>query len=186
MNNTEQLTQFALQQHFDDHWVQIFETLCTDVGINNLPQTTVEQGNCLLLLLKHNQATPEFVKNLLGYSLQKGMPLSVIDHILNSDLDKDGRALSQELFEDYTDPFEKEAGEQGAGGRGDGSGGDSTPPEREPLNRSGGLRPMFRSAPQQKKGVISPCSLPPSPCLFVEVDSRPQMCRNSRQIELEL
>jgi len=31
------------------------------------------------------------------------------------------------------------------GSRGEGSDGDSTPPEREPLNRSGGLRPMFRS-----------------------------------------
>ncbi len=34
---------------------------------------------------------------------------------------------------------------------------DSTLPEREPLSRSQGLRPMFRSAPQQGEGVISPC-----------------------------
>ncbi|BBD63407.1 hypothetical protein NIES2109_62570 (plasmid) [Nostoc sp. HK-01] len=106
MNNTEKLAQFANQQHFDERVVQIFEAVYQDVGINNLPQTTVEQGNCLTEVLKHNEATPEFVKNLLGYSLQKGMPLYVIDHILNSDLDKDGRTLSQEIFEDYTDPFE--------------------------------------------------------------------------------
>ncbi|MBD2472157.1 hypothetical protein [Nostoc sp. FACHB-145] len=106
MNNTEKLAQFANQQHFDDRAVEIFQAVCQDAGINHLPQTSVKQGNCLIEVLKHNEATPEFVKNLLSYSLQKGMPLYVIDHILNSDLDKDGRSLSQELFEDYTDPFE--------------------------------------------------------------------------------
>lgn len=105
MNNTEKLAQFANQQHFDERVVQIFEAVCQDAGINNLSQTTVGQVNCLIEVLKHNEATPEFVKNLLGYSLQKGMPLYVIDHILNSDLDNDGRSLSQELFEDHTDPF---------------------------------------------------------------------------------
>jgi hypothetical protein len=106
MNNTEHLSQFVQEQHFDERTVQIFKAVCQDVGINDLPQTTVEQGNRLTEVLKHNEATPEFVKNLLSYSLQKGMPLYVIDHILNSDLDKDGRTLSQELFEDHTDPFE--------------------------------------------------------------------------------
>ncbi|MBG1244284.1 hypothetical protein F8R90_24910 [Nostoc sp. NZL] len=56
------------------------------------------------------------------------------------------------------------SGEQGRRNRK----GDSTPPEREPLNISGGLRPMFRSAPRLLDGVISPCSLPLSPCLFVD------------------
>lgn len=46
---------------------------------------------------------------MLVYSLQKGMPLYVIEHIMNSDEDRDGRTLSQELFEDNTDPFETDA-----------------------------------------------------------------------------
>ncbi|MEH2199955.1 SWIM zinc finger family protein [Nostoc sp.] len=64
--------------------------------------------------------------------------------------------------------IEKEAREQGAGGKGDSSDGDSTPPELKPLSRSGGLKPMFHSASGQESGIISPCSLPPSPCLFVD------------------
>jgi hypothetical protein len=56
--------------------------------------------------------------------------------------------------------------EQGAGGIEQKR--DSTPPERELLVRSGGLRPMFSFASQQEEGVISPRSLSPSPCLFVE------------------
>ena len=63
---------------------------------------------------------------------------------------------------------EEEAGEQGAGSKGDSSDGDSTAPERKPLVRSGGRKNMFRSAPRQGAGVISPRSLPPAPCLFVE------------------
>ncbi|MEH1945934.1 MAG: AAA family ATPase [Nostoc sp.] len=69
---------------------------------------------------------------------------------------------------------EKEAREQGAGSRGDSKYGDTptvAPASRrvrEPLDRSGGIRHKFRSAPQQESGVISPRSLPPSPCLFVE------------------
>ncbi|WP_265271618.1 ATP-binding sensor histidine kinase [Nostoc sp. KVJ3] len=66
---------------------------------------------------------------------------------------------------------EKEAREQGAGSKGESSNGDLTPPGREPLNRSGGIRHEFRSAPQQESGVISPRSLPPSPCLLVEAQT---------------
>ncbi|MEH1827893.1 MAG: AAA family ATPase [Nostoc sp.] len=73
---------------------------------------------------------------------------------------------------------EKEAREQRAGSRGDSKYGDLTPPAalasrrvREPLVRNGGIRPMFRSAPQQESGVISPRSLPPSKSLFVEAQT---------------
>ena len=77
------------------------------------------------------------------------------------------RSLASTL--ETVESVEKEAWEQGAGSKGDSSDGDSTPPYRDALSRSGGKRPMFRSAPQQGEGVISPCSLPPSPCLFVDV-----------------
>ena len=63
----------------------------------------------------------------------------------------------------------KRQGSRELSSRGDSSNGDSTPPEREPLIRSGGLRPMFRSASQQfLKGSFPPAKKPPSPCLFVE------------------
>ncbi|MEA5600576.1 MFS transporter [Nostoc sp. UHCC 0252] len=41
---------------------------------------------------------------------------------------------------------------------------------REPLNRSGELRPMFQSAPHQEDGVIYPSEEPSSPCLFVQLE----------------
>lgn len=106
MNNIEKLTQLAQQQCFDDRTKQIFDRVYTNAGlvIANLPQTTVTQADSLVSVLKQNDATPEFVKNLLVYSLAKGMPVYVIDHILNSDHDQDGRTLSQELFIDNTDP----------------------------------------------------------------------------------
>ncbi|MEH2198159.1 trifunctional serine/threonine-protein kinase/ATP-binding protein/sensor histidine kinase [Nostoc sp.] len=73
---------------------------------------------------------------------------------------------------------EKEAREQGAGSRGDSKYGDLTPTVaptshrvREPLDRSGGIRHEFRSAPQQESEVISPRSLPPSPCLLLEAQT---------------
>jgi hypothetical protein len=60
---------------------------------------------------------------------------------------------------------------------------DSTPTEREPLRRSGGIRPMFRSAPQQGSGVISPRSLPPTKSLFVEKGKslRQLLCRGAKE-----
>ncbi|MEH2056589.1 MAG: AAA family ATPase [Nostoc sp.] len=66
---------------------------------------------------------------------------------------------------------EQEAREQGAGSKGESSNGDLTPPGREPLVRSGGIRHEFHSAPQQESGVISPRSLPPSPCFLVEAQT---------------
>lgn len=110
MNNTEKLTQLAQQQSFDDRTVQIFDNVCRNAGIAiaNLAQTTIKDGDSLVSILKQNDATPEFVKTLLFYSLSKGMPVYVIDHILNSDHDQDGRTLSQELFIDNTDPWEVE------------------------------------------------------------------------------
>jgi Metallo-beta-lactamase superfamily len=66
------------------------------------------------------------------------------------------------------DGVEKEARELLSLSKGDSSNGDSTPRERKPLSRSGGTRPMFRSAPQQESGVISKSEVPPAPCLFVE------------------
>ncbi|BAT56761.1 hypothetical protein NOS3756_57730 (plasmid) [Nostoc sp. NIES-3756] len=107
MNNTEKLTQLAQQQNFDDRTVQIFDRIYAHSGIAiaQLGQTTVTQADSLILVLKQNDATPEFVKNLLVYSLTKGMPVYVIDHILNSDHDQDGRTLSEELFIDNTDPY---------------------------------------------------------------------------------
>jgi hypothetical protein len=64
--------------------------------------------------------------------------------------------------------LKKRQGSRERGARGIEQKRDSTPPEREPLNRSRGLRPMFRSATRQESGVISPRSLPPAPCLFVD------------------
>jgi hypothetical protein len=63
---------------------------------------------------------------------------------------------------------EQEARELLAGSRGEGSGEVESPPYRDTLLRSEGGGPMFRSSPRQGEGVISPRSLPPSPCLFVE------------------
>ncbi len=59
--------------------------------------------------------------------------------------------------------IEQEAREQGALSRGEGSDGDSTPPERKPLNRSGGLRPMFRSANRRSQGSFPPAKSPLPP-----------------------
>jgi hypothetical protein len=87
--------------------VQIFDNVCRNAGITTaqLEQTTVTQADSLVSVLKQNDATPEFVKSLLVYSLSKGMPVYVVDHILNSDHDQDGRTLSEELFIDNTDPY---------------------------------------------------------------------------------
>ncbi|MEH2253110.1 hypothetical protein [Nostoc sp.] len=58
-----------------------------------------------------------------------------------------------------SEPFEKEAREQGAGGIV--QMGIRPHPNENHLAFIGGLRPMLRSAPQQESGVFSPC-------LFVE------------------
>ncbi|MHC5826165.1 MAG: hypothetical protein ACYT04_62495, partial [Nostoc sp.] len=67
--------------------------------------------------------------------------------------------------------IDKEVREQGDLSKGESSNGDSTPLEREPLLIRGGLRPMFGSASRQEEGVISPSKVPPSPSLFVDIQT---------------
>ncbi|MFK0734764.1 MAG: hypothetical protein ACIWVG_27065 [Gloeotrichia echinulata HAB0833] len=74
--------------------------------------------------------------------------------------------------------IEQEAREQGSLSWGEGPDGDSTPHLGEPLNRSGGLRPMLRSAPRLLEGVISPSFEPPSKSLFVEGLGAAENCDN--------
>ncbi|MEA5553630.1 PriCT-2 domain-containing protein [Anabaena cylindrica UHCC 0172] len=98
--------------------------------------------------------------------------------------------MSQQQFNDASEPQQPEEKKQGALVQGAGSRKDSTlreagatdgdgdstlrqssgttPPGREPVCRSGGLKPIFRSALPQEERVISRCPLPPAPCLFVE------------------
>ncbi|WP_339382015.1 transposase [Tolypothrix tenuis] len=81
------------------------------------------------------------------------------------------------FYAEFVYPVEKEEKGLLAGSKGDSSDGDSTPPEREQLDRSGGIRPMFRSAPRQESGVISPCSFSPCPLPLVE-DIKSQLSAN--------
>ncbi|MCW5317301.1 hypothetical protein GTQ43_26910 [Nostoc sp. KVJ3] len=107
-------------------------------------------------------------------------------YILKTDLTSPRPTASQKPLE----PIEKEAGEQGAGSKGDGTERDSTSSValasrrvRELLNRSRGLRPMFRSATRQESGVIPPRSLPPAKSLFVEPTERRQVLIAARELD---
>ncbi|MBE9053785.1 hypothetical protein IQ243_25965 [Nostocales cyanobacterium LEGE 11386] len=105
MSITQKLTEFAEQQNFDVRSSENYEGVWQDAGITNIPETTIKEGDRLLSLLKDSEASPEFIMSFLAYSYQKGMPLYVMEHIMNSDLDGDGRPLWREFFYDGTDPL---------------------------------------------------------------------------------
>ena len=126
---------------------------------------------------KHHKQSVQYPQNVkvVGKSLE--IPkIGVVKAVFHRPIE--GKLKTVTISKTPTDKYfasilcevEQEAREQGSLSRGEGTERDSTPHLREPLNRSGGLRPMFRSAPRLLEGVISPCSDPPSPCLFVDGD----------------
>lgn len=109
MDSIEQLTQQAQQQNFDSKFVAIFEGVYLDAGVDNIKNMSITQSDRILSILAQEQATPEFIRGFLAYTWQQGIGVDVVQHILNSDRDGDGRTLAQELFTDGSDPFEPDA-----------------------------------------------------------------------------
>ncbi|MBD6621247.1 hypothetical protein FNW02_37550 [Komarekiella sp. 'clone 1'] len=106
MDATEQLAQEAKQQSFDQRSVDIFESVYQDAGVTSIKNMNINDSDRILSVLAQEQATPEFIRGFLAHGWQQGIPVEVVQHILNSDQDGDGRTLAQELFTDGSDPFE--------------------------------------------------------------------------------
>ncbi|MBE9036599.1 hypothetical protein [aff. Roholtiella sp. LEGE 12411] len=106
MDATEQLSQEAKQQSFDQRSVDIFESVYQDARVTSIKNMSIIDSDRILSVLAQEQATPEFIRGFLVHAWQEGIPIDVVQHILNSDQDGDGRTLAQELFTDGTDPFE--------------------------------------------------------------------------------
>ncbi|MFN6496327.1 MAG: hypothetical protein RMX65_004705 [Nostoc sp. DedQUE01] len=106
MDSTEQLAQEAKQHSFDQRSVNIFESVYQDAGVTSIKSMSIKDSDRILSVLAQEQATPEFIRGFLIHAWQEGIPVDIVQHILNSDRDGDGRTLAQELFTDGSDPFE--------------------------------------------------------------------------------
>ncbi|MBD6620467.1 hypothetical protein FNW02_32980 [Komarekiella sp. 'clone 1'] len=106
MDSTEQLAQEAKQQSFDQRSVNIFESVYQDAGVTSIKNMSITDSDRILSVLAQEQATPEFIRGFLAHGWQQGIPVEIVQHILSSDQDGDGRTLAQELFTDGSDPFE--------------------------------------------------------------------------------
>lgn len=106
MDALEQLTQIVQQQNFDERSAAIFLAIYQEAGLDDIKNMSIEGSDRILSVLAQEEATPEFIRGFLAHAWQQGIGVEVVQHILNSDRDGDGRTLAQELFTDGSDPFE--------------------------------------------------------------------------------
>src|SRR5690349_19260451 len=109
MDSIEQLAQEAKQQNFDSRSAVVFEDVYQQAGVESVQNMSITESDRVLSILAQEEATPEFIRGFLAHAWQQGIGVDVVQHILNSDRDGDGRTLAQELFTDGSDPFEADA-----------------------------------------------------------------------------
>jgi len=102
----QQLAQYAADQSFDERSVEFFDDVWLEAGIKNISKMTTADAERTMQVLASSEASPEFIKALLAQAVLDGMPEPVVQYILQSDTDGDGRTLAQEIFTDGTSPFE--------------------------------------------------------------------------------
>ncbi|WP_193200397.1 hypothetical protein [Nostoc sp. MG11] len=108
MDTIDKLNEFAQNQDFSSKQ-EFFDSILIDAGIQHIQKMTYSDADRVLLVLDESDASPEFTKSFLASASLQGMPNDVIAYILSSDTDGDGRSLSQEIFTDYTSPFEADS-----------------------------------------------------------------------------
>ncbi|RCJ42435.1 hypothetical protein A6770_34835 [Nostoc minutum NIES-26] len=105
----KELTKFATEQNFDLRHLEYFADVWLEAGVKDISKMTRQDAERTMQVLSSSEASVEFVKALLAQAVRQGMPSQVLEYVLQSDIDGDGRTLAQEIFQDSTDPFEPDA-----------------------------------------------------------------------------
>ncbi|GAX38838.1 hypothetical protein [Nodularia sp. NIES-3585] len=100
----EQLAQFAREQMSEEK-TEFFNDIWQEAGVKDVRKMTIQDARRTLAILSNSEASIEFVKVFYGQAITNGMPSHVLNFILQSDTDGDGRTLAQEVFMDNTNPF---------------------------------------------------------------------------------
>ncbi|MFN6568220.1 hypothetical protein [Dendronalium sp. ChiSLP03b] len=105
----QELAKFAVEQNFDERYLEYFADVWLEAGVKDISRMTTQDAERTMQVLSSSEASFEFVKAFLAQAVRQGMPFQVLEYILLSDTDGDGRTLAQEIFQDATDPFEPDA-----------------------------------------------------------------------------
>ncbi|MCC2692835.1 hypothetical protein [Nodularia sp. LEGE 04288] len=100
----EQLAKFAREQMSEEK-TEFFNDIWQEAGVKDVRKMTIQDARRTLAILSNSEASIEFVKVFYGQAITNGMPSHVVNFILQSDTDGDGRTLAQEIFVDGTNPF---------------------------------------------------------------------------------
>ena len=109
VNAQEELAKFAQEQNFDDRYLEYFSEIWQEAGIKDIPKMTIQNAERTMQVLSSSEASVEFIKAFYAQAVRQGMPSQVLEYVLQSDTDGDGRTLAPEIFEDGTDPFEPDS-----------------------------------------------------------------------------
>jgi hypothetical protein len=100
----EQLARFAREQKSAEK-TEFFNDIWQEAGVKDVRKMTIQDARRTLAILSNSEASIEFVKSFYAQAVVNGMPSHVLNFILQSDTDGDGRTLGQEIFVDGTNPF---------------------------------------------------------------------------------
>ncbi|MBD2615852.1 hypothetical protein H6G94_32165 [Nostoc punctiforme FACHB-252] len=101
----QELARFAQEQQFNEQYRQYFGDVWNEAGVKNISKMTTQDAQQTLKVLANSEASPQFVKSLLAQAAIDGAPPQVLEYLLSSDIDGDGRTLAQEIFQDGTNPL---------------------------------------------------------------------------------
>jgi hypothetical protein len=105
----QELAKFAQEQNFDDRYLEYFSDIWQEAGVKDISKMTTQDAERTMQVLSSSEASVEFVKAFYAQAVRQGMPSQVLEYVLQSDTDGDGRTLAQEIFVDGTDPFEPDS-----------------------------------------------------------------------------
>ncbi|MBE9053754.1 hypothetical protein IQ243_25810 [Nostocales cyanobacterium LEGE 11386] len=100
----EQLARFAREQ-MSEQKTDFYNDIWQEAGVKDVRKMTIQDARRTLAILSNSEASIEFVKAFYGQAVSNGMPSHVLNFIVQSDTDGDGRTLAQEIFVDGTNPF---------------------------------------------------------------------------------
>lgn len=108
-DQSKKLVQFAQEQNFDERYLGYFDEIWHEAGVKDLSKATTQDAEKALQVLANSSASGEFIKAWLSQAVNQGVPSNVLEYLLESDLDGDGRTLAQEIFVDGSNPLESDA-----------------------------------------------------------------------------
>lgn len=105
----QELAKFAQEQNFDERYLEYFGDVWREAGVEDISTMTIKDAERAMQVLSDSEASGEFIKAWLAQAVRQGIPSQVLEYIMQSDIDGDGRTLAQEMRIDGTDPLESDS-----------------------------------------------------------------------------